>query len=87
MYLFIVTVMQQMSVKSMIQSTVTSHLDQDVSFLEQRKSTATWRNLKTLVAKNLSLQNQKLSTCSKANVGSLTVAVNARSNQRLLDVP
>ena len=41
MYLFIVTVVQQMSVKSMIQSTVISQLGQDVSFLKQRKSTAT----------------------------------------------
>ena len=83
----IVTVMQLVSVKIMVQCTVISQLGQDVSFQGQKKSTATWRNLVKSVAKNLSLLSQKSSTCSKADVGRLTVAANARSNRRLLDVP
>ena len=79
--------MWQMAVRKMILCFVNFQLGRGVSFSEQRKSTTMQRNFLKSVAKHLSFQSQKSWTCLKADVKSPAVVVNAKSGQKVLDVP
>ena len=87
MNIVFVILMWQMAVRQMILCFVNFQLGQGVSFREQRKSTTMQRNFLKSVAKNVLFQSQRSWTCLKADGKSPAVVVNAKSGQKVLDVP